>query len=230
MAKKLICSPFAGAGASFYKSWQKYFSELDVIAIQLPGREQLIDEKPYDSVDSAVSEIIKGLINEISKDDDIYFWGHCFLGGILSFEIARKLQSLGYEIKKLFLSAAAFPYSDRTYSLSNCPDDEIIEKMEELTGYTHPAFNVPELRELLIPALKADFRMDETYYPNEKNIKIDIPIDVIISNQDEFVSQEDVLAWETITTNEFSVHKVNGRHMYLSEKPETCIEIIKNNI
>ena len=78
MAKKLICSPFAGAGASFYKSWQKYFSELDVIAIQLPGREQLIDEKPYDSVDSAVSEIIKGLINEISKEDDIYFWGHCF--------------------------------------------------------------------------------------------------------------------------------------------------------
>ena len=51
MAKKLICSPFAGAGASFYKSWQKYFSELDVIAIQLPGREQLIDEKPYDSVE-----------------------------------------------------------------------------------------------------------------------------------------------------------------------------------
>ena len=42
---KLICIPYAGGGASFYNGWQKYFQNIEVIPIQLPGRENRMGEE-----------------------------------------------------------------------------------------------------------------------------------------------------------------------------------------
>ena len=37
---KLICLPYAGGGATAYYGWQKYFSDIEILPVQLPGHGQ----------------------------------------------------------------------------------------------------------------------------------------------------------------------------------------------
>jgi surfactin synthase thioesterase subunit len=39
--RRLICYPYAGAGAGVYHGWMERFADLDVVAARLPGRDNL---------------------------------------------------------------------------------------------------------------------------------------------------------------------------------------------
>lgn len=225
----LICFPFAGAGSSFYSKWGDFFTNLTIVPIQLPGRERLIDEEPYRNIHKAADEISKQIISDYSSNN-IALFGHCFLGATLAFEVTRRLEEAGIEVNKLFISAASSPRGERTYSLVDCNDDEVVEELKKLTGFTHPAFDIPELRELLIPTLRADFEMDETYVPESNNFKIEAAIAAVYADEDDFVSKSDVERWQECTTGEYTISKVHGEHMYLSDQPEQCIEFISNTL
>ena len=228
---KLICFPFAGAGASFFSGWNDLFinNSIEVLPIQLPGRERLIAEEPYRNIHVAASDFAK-MIVEKCGDAPIALFGHCFLGATLAFEVARRLEKYNdVNLTHLFVSAASSPKSTRNYSLSQCDDERFVEEVEKLTGYKHQAFNIPELRELLIPTLRADFEMDETYLP-ESECCIGVPITAVFPDNDSFVSKDDVELWKECTCSDFDINKVTGEHMYISKNPDQCIEVIKNTL
>ena len=45
------------------------------------------------------------------------------------------------------------------------PDDAFIERVAEYTGYQHVALDNPEMRELILPAQRADVEMHENHVP-----------------------------------------------------------------
>ncbi|MEH7463809.1 thioesterase domain-containing protein [Bacillus thuringiensis] len=227
---KLICFPFAGAGASFYNGWNEFFgNSIEVSPIQLPGRERLIAEEPFRDIHIAADSFAE-LIREENTGKPIALFGHCFLGATLAFEVAKRLENQeGIELLHLFVSAASSPQSTRNYKLSTYSDDEFIQEVENLTGYTHDAFNIPELRELLLPTLRADFEMDEKYI-STLNVGIKAPITAMFATNDSFVSKEDVCLWEKCTSNQFNITQVTGEHMYITNTPEQPMEIIKNTL
>lgn len=227
---KLICFPFAGAGASFYNGWSDFFdSSIEVSPIQLPGRERQIAEEPFRDIHVA-ADAFANMIEEDNDSNPIALFGHCFLGATLAFEVAKRLESRGnVNLLHLFVSAASSPKSTRNYSLSSYTDDKFIEEVEKLTGFKHDAFNIPELKELLLPTLRADFEMDENYNPTSK-CHIELPITAMFATNDSFVAETDVALWRDCTSGDFNITQVTGEHMYITNSPEQSMEIIKNTL
>ena len=55
---KLICLPYAGGGASTFVKWQAAFgSRLEVLPVQLPGRENRVAEPLIHDFQEAVEQV-----------------------------------------------------------------------------------------------------------------------------------------------------------------------------
>lgn len=225
----LFCIPFAGAGASFYHQWSKK-TELSraVKPLQLPGRERQIALEPFKNLNSAADALTKTLLDTTTRQT-IALFGHCFLGSVLAYEIALRLdQQSDIKVKHLFISAARTPDVAKNYGAKGMSDDEFIAMVENVTGYRHPAFAIPEMRELLLPALRADFEMDESYPGN--STPLSIPITAIAAQDDALVTPEQVEKWRTFTRAAFTLKQVNGSHMYLADTPLPLLNIIEETL
>ncbi|WP_434749456.1 thioesterase II family protein [Paenibacillus amylolyticus] len=225
----LMCFPFGGGGASVYSEWnEKMPSEIEVVPIQLAGREREIGEDPFTNLHKAADHYAR-VIGEKYANKRLAFLGHCFLGSTLAFEVIKRLENdPQLKIEHLFASAAYSPSSIREYGIDLDQDDEFINKVEELTGLRNEAFNIPELKELLMPTFKADFQMDMEY-PRSHEV-INIPITGIYAKSDTFVSKHEVEQWKQHTSKDYNLYEVEGEHMYLIDKAESVLEVIEKSL
>jgi len=97
-------------------------------------------------------------------DKPFAFFGHS-LGAIISFEVARRLQAEhGLEPQHLFVSAHRAPQIPEldppTYNL---PEPQFIEELKRLNGTSSEILQNNELMRLMIPLLRADFELVQTY-------------------------------------------------------------------
>src|SRR5882762_8606158 len=59
---RLICLPYAGAGASAYRRWPEVAPPgVEIVAVQLPGREDRIREPPPTEIEELVPPLIGAL-------------------------------------------------------------------------------------------------------------------------------------------------------------------------
>lgn len=104
---RLICIPYAGGGASKFIGWQKEFeNKIEVLPIQLPGRENRMGEKCL----TDCREVVSGIIEEILplvKENDFSIFGHS-MGGIIGYELAKELEKEhNIKAKYLFVSGSS---------------------------------------------------------------------------------------------------------------------------
>jgi surfactin synthase thioesterase subunit len=160
----LVCLPFAGAGASFFTPWQDRAPEgLHVLPVRLPGREERFVEEPYTDAVRAAAEAHTQVTRQLPEGARVAVFGHS-LGAVLGFERAYRLEAEpGVRLDALVVSGAPGPWSGRADRASGLPDAEFLARVRTFAGYAHPALEHPEMRELLLPLLRADVRMHETY-------------------------------------------------------------------
>ena len=217
----LICLPFAGAGASFFHPWQERApSGLRVLAVQLPGRERLIDEEPYRTVRQAAD----GLLPELAKaaDGRVVLYGHS-LGAVLAFELALRLAEAGTDQAGLIVGGSPGPWTRRQLRATGLPDDEFVLRVQDFAGYAHEALLDPELRELILPTLRADVEMHENYRPLRDTRPLPIPVVSLRGAEDDLVTAEQAREWAAATAAEFSHREVPGGHMFPTAGPEPVL-------
>src|SRR5258706_11576916 len=92
----LVCLPFDGAGASFYRPWSSdaYRSRLRIVPLQLPGRERRVDEPPHRDVHAAVDELAADLPDALEGATRVALFGHS-LGAVLAYELAHRVTAMG---------------------------------------------------------------------------------------------------------------------------------------
>ncbi|OED49642.1 hypothetical protein AB838_06190 [Rhodobacteraceae bacterium (ex Bugula neritina AB1)] len=226
---KLICVPFAGAGASFYHGWAHAgFSAFKLSPVMLPGRERLIAEPPFTCLQKAAGELAGNILAEVggAGDEALIVFGHCFLGSVLAYEITHRLIAAKPGlVRHLVVSASRVPEISRQLGTGSMSDDAFLELVKSTTGYTHEAMDIPEMRELLLPPLRADFIMDETYVSSGVR-KLPVPITAIAADQDALVAREEVMAWSDYTSSSFTLKDVRGGHMYLASDPSELFAIL----
>ncbi|MET8974173.1 alpha/beta fold hydrolase [Streptomyces sp. NPDC004539] len=217
---KLICLPYAGAGASFYRSWSG--AELEIVAPQLPGRERLIDDEPYRDVHRAID----GLMSQLDLGGGRFaLFGHS-LGAVLAYELAHRLVGMpGVEVVHLFVSGSPEPDLGRERRATGLSDDEFLDRVGEFAGYRHPALEDPEMRELLLPTLRADVEMHENYVRGT-SLPLDAPITVFRGVDDELVSRDEASSWSKATSRAFDHVEMPGGHMYLTEAGPELVSAI----
>jgi surfactin synthase thioesterase subunit len=223
----LLCLPHAGAGASFFLPWNDLAGPgLSVQPVQLPGREELIDEEPYRDVASA----IRGIDAELPPlPERVALFGHSF-GAVLAFELARTLEARGdITVEHVFVSGSPGPSATRVPRASGLDDDEFLDRVQEFAGYRHPAFDIPELREVILPTLRADVLAHEEYRPPSP-APIRAPITCLRGSDDHLVSADDAAAWHASTSSGFELVTFPGGHMYLLEQADVVCKTIADRM
>ena len=209
---RLLCFSHAGGSARVFYKWSELLpSTVEVCALELPGRGRRLFETPFTSIDL----LLPALGPELLPFLDIPFvcFGHS-LGARIAFEFCRWLQKI-YQLtpQHFWVAAARAPHllSD-TPPIHDLPNPDFIAELRRYSGTAEEVLNNPELMSLMLPALKADFSLLETYR-YRPSVRLDCPITGFWGQQDDIANQSDVAAWQQ-HTNVFSLESVPGNHFF----------------
>ncbi|MFJ7048687.1 thioesterase II family protein [Streptomyces sp. NPDC101112] len=228
---QLVCLPYAGAGASFYRPWRALAADtLEIVPLQLPGRERLIDEEPYRDVHRAVDGLLAELTERLDGNGTrVALFGHS-LGAVLAYELAHRLAAEPQvHLAHLFVSGSPEPARGREQHATGLSDEEFLARVAEFAGYHHPALDDPEMREMILPALRADVEMHESYTPST-DLPLDAPLTVIRGEDDDLVSYDDAESWSKVAARDFEHLEVPGGHMYLTDTAPALIRLIASTV
>lgn len=211
---RLFCLPYAGGGASIYRRWSSELpTSVEVCAIQLPGREARMNERPFTRIPALVQVLAEVLAPALDRPFAIF--GHS-MGALIAFEFARHLRSsYGQTPDLLMVSAQRAPHlPDTTSPEYLLPQAEFVDKLQSFNGTPKEVFASPELMELVIPLLRADFTMCGTYlYSSE--VAFSCPIRAFGGSDDPEVSEMALRAWAEHTSADFDLTMIPGGHFFV---------------
>jgi medium-chain acyl-[acyl-carrier-protein] hydrolase len=226
---RLFCFPFAGGGASIFRTWPSLLpANMEVVAVQLPGRETRMREPLFTDVRALVPELLNALAP--SLDMPFAFFGHS-MGALISFELARALRKAGNaHLLHLFVSARSAPQVvNGEEPIYHLPTPEFINKLRQLNGTPDIILQNAELREMIMPILRADLALNERYvYTHEA--PLDVPISAFGGLQDPRVRQADVAQWAAQTTKPFSLRMLPGDHFFLNTHQAALLQAIQQDL
>lgn len=222
----LLCVPFAGAGASFFHPWRALSADRwRVVPVELPGRERRILETPYRNVVEAAKNSVDDIAAALGERTRTVLFGHS-LGAVLAYELVHLLSRLEVRVERLVVSGSPGPWTQRERRATGLPDEEFLVRVQEFAGFRHEALDHPEMRELILPMLRADCEMHENYVPSTDE-PVSIPICSIRGRADSLVSAEQAQEWRKATTGEFSYTEFPGGHMYLVDHAREVLDVIE---
>lgn len=207
---RLFCFPYAGGGASVYSAWRRELSELDVLPVKLPGRESRFREPPITRIDTLVDTLEKALLPFF--DSPFALFGHS-LGAIVAFELARRAERAGKIPVRLFVSGRESPDLiapiDDVYRHG---DDVLIEAVGRLGATPPEILSNPEIMELFLPVLRADFELIGTYrYDPVPRLTCAVTTLYGVGDGDGYADAE---GWAHVTCGEWRAEGYRGDHFF----------------
>lgn len=226
---RLFCFPYAGGNASIFRGWAEQLPKyLEVCPVQLPGRGTRTRESPFNSLTPLVEALAQAMPPELEKP--FAFFGHS-MGAIIGFELARHLRKRGLpEPLHLFASGHKAPQIPEAGPLDyDLPEPEFIEKLRGLNGTPQEVLEHPELMELMLPLLRADFALIQTYVYSPE-LPLDCPITVLGGTEDRHVSREHLEAWREQTRGSFMLRMLPGDHFFLQTTQSLLLRILADRL
>ncbi|MEV7600701.1 alpha/beta fold hydrolase [Kitasatospora sp. NPDC089797] len=221
---RIVIFPHAGGSASYYMDYANALAPYaDVLAVQYPGRQNRFAEPTIDSV----PELAERAYRELREwmDRPVLFFGHS-MGAAVAFEVARCFARDGLAgPERLFVSAGRAPSLPRDTSVHTLSDDGMLAEIIRLGGTDERILDVPALRELIIPALRADYTAIETYRAAPDAV-IPQPITGLVGESDRNATVEQVSQWERHTSGGFSLRVFPGGHFYVAEQLDAVVRLL----
>src|SRR6266436_5000627 len=215
---RVLCFPYAGAGVSAFRGWQEAMPpEVEALPVQLPGRESRWHEPAIINL-SALGRVLTTVLRPM-LDAPYAVFGHS-MGGLIAFEFVRHLRRAQIAAPvHLFVSSARAPHvPDRELPLHLLPDEAFLAQLVARSGaIPAQALHNLELARALLPTLRADFGMCETYYPLPEE-PLDIPITVYGGRHDRMVVPSDLVGWNMYTRRGFKLQLLAGDHFFVNQQ------------
>lgn len=213
---RLFCFSYAGAGASVYRLWPAGLpAEIEVCAVQLPGRETRLGEPALDSLAQIVAALACELRAEL--DRPYAFFGHS-MGALVACEVAHALRAAGAPLpRQLIVSARRAPsLPDTDPPLHALPDAQFVAALNRrYGGIPAEVLQHQELLALLLPCMRADLMALETHRPTAR-APLDIPIAAFGGHDDLRVPRTHLDAWRSETCASFRLRLFPGDHFFLN--------------
>ena len=197
---RLACFPHAGGSASFFRSWSERLPpDIDLLALQYPGREDRFNEAPATRLEDLADGAALALRD--FADAPLALFGHS-LGAALAYETALRLESAGA------------PHRG---------DEAALLEDVRRQGGASELLEDADLRALFLPILRADYQAIETYR-RAQPIALACALDVLLGEHDEEVSAAEAQAWSDASRTPARLRRFPGGHFYLSEGRDAVIE------
>lgn len=220
---RLFCLPYAGTGASLYRGWDRLVPEnIQVCPVQLPGREERLGEHCFSSMETLVPKLLEELVPYL--DRPYILFGHS-MGAKIAFELCRAIISNNYYIPELLVvSACRAPHIPEPKPIYNLPVDDFLEGLKRYSTDITLLKENHELLELILPFIRSDFLLDESYTFSNKEI-LNIPIQAFYGINDPEATFREVCEWGDYTNN-FYLDAVHGSHLYIKNEKEYILNKI----
>jgi medium-chain acyl-[acyl-carrier-protein] hydrolase len=213
---RLFCFPYAGGGAGIYRDWAKDLGlQVEVCAIRLPGRERRYAEAPLRRAEQVVAALAPILRHYL--DLPFVMFGHS-MGAVLAYEVARALRTdAGAEPRALFVSAHPAPQSRlRHRDWHALPRDALIAELKALNGTPAEVFEHDDLVDLMLPMLRGDLELIETYRGEAAPPLLSCPVVAMGGAEDRDVPPEDLAGWASVTEGPFKSLRFQGGHFFIN--------------
>jgi medium-chain acyl-[acyl-carrier-protein] hydrolase len=225
-SSRLLCVPYAGIGAAVYRPWLPLLpSDIELVAVELPGRGTRLREPPGDRLDPVVAALWAAL--EPLLDRPLAIFGHS-MGALIGFELARELRRRGCPPQHLFASGRRAPrLPDRFSSVADLPDAEFVAEIQRrFDGIPLQVLHEPDLLHLMLPALRADVALLEhhVYRPEPP---LELAITAFGGEEDGQVDPVELQAWQEETVGPFRLELFPGDHFFIqSARAEVVAAVV----
>jgi medium-chain acyl-[acyl-carrier-protein] hydrolase len=206
---RLFCFPFAGGGTAVYRQWRSTKQQIEIVAVELPGRGLRSSEPPVGNLTAIVEEMAE----TIPFDGPFALFGHS-MGALISYELARSLARRQITPQHLFVSSHRAPHLPRLRTRYQLSDEDLMRGVGSFGGTAPEVMMNADLRRMLLHTLRTDLTALETYTWVEGQ-PLNCPITIFGGEDDYDVSQEELEPWRQHTSAEFSLQMMPGGHFYL---------------
>ncbi len=223
----VFCFHHAGGNAAFFREWLAPAQRLGLrlCPVELPGRASRFHQQPYTNCFELVTEIaaaIKPLCNR-----PFALFGHS-LGALIAFEIAHLLPQRN--LSGLFISGRRPPHmptpQPHRHTLS---DQDLTQELLGLAGTPEEVLQHPELIELFLPALRADFTVTETYpwqLAGRYDAKLSCILHTFCGDTDAEISGDIMDQWLRYGSGKTASYTFSGGHFYLQQHRDALLRRI----
>ncbi|MDG4834251.1 amino acid adenylation domain-containing protein [Solwaraspora sp. WMMD1047] len=232
---RLLCLPYAGGGGSVFADWAEGLPpDVELCAVQLPGRQNRLAEPPLRELDALVEAVDVAL--RPLADLPWALFGHSF-GGIVAFELARRLRERRL-VRHLLVSSARPPHVYRGRRAStDRPDDELIAELlrnAAAEGTADRTAQADLLAETVLPAYRADLTMLDRYRPRwdgpPGSRPLDVPLSVFGGADDPTPSPQELQGWADYTTGPTRLRIFEGGHFHLRSSRSRLLAAITEDL
>jgi surfactin synthase thioesterase subunit len=227
---RLFCLPYAGSGASVYHGWSGGLpAAVEVCALQLPGREGRYHEPLLTEVGALVGPLRDGIVPFLDRPFALF--GHS-LGAAIAYETALALvRGGGPTPAALLVSGHRAPGLPRTHApIHHLPDREFLEELRRLNGTPAEVFNDADLLDLVLPQLRADLQMAETYTASADRPRLSCPVLALGAMEDERATSAHLEPWRDVTTGPFRVVMFPGDHFYVNTHRTALLKMVAGQL
>ncbi|MBO6636947.1 MAG: thioesterase [Roseitalea sp.] len=222
---RLFCIPFAGGSASVFQNWPEGLpGQIEVCALQMPGRQSHASAAPFNRMSPLVHAMCDALRDLLDLPYAIF--GNC-TGSLIAYEVAVRMGALDLRPPdQLIVSCSrAAHLPDRDAPIHALPRDELRAELDRLGGTPEQVIAHPELLDLVLPVLRADFELAETYRHRERPA-LSVPIHALYGQDDPIVSPEEVEGWGVLTDAGFSMKALPGGHYLIDSHAEALLSAV----
>lgn len=225
---RLFCFHYAGSGASIFRPWTKWLpDQVELVGVQLPGRENRSDEPLLHSMDLVTTPLADAVPPLLDKP--FAFFGHS-TGALISFELARVLRQRSLpQPRLLIVSGQDAPRVKPAVVRHNLSDPEFIEVLRGCNGTPDVVLRNPALLEFLLPRIRADGAVYETYR-YEHQPPLDCRIVVFHGVEDKMVNSRELSGWQLETRHSFHRYGFPGGHFFVHEAERAVVEHINREL
>jgi medium-chain acyl-[acyl-carrier-protein] hydrolase len=226
---RLFCLPYAGGGAPIFRAWPTRLPPgIAVCPVHLPGRGRRLRESAYRQVGPLVQAIANAMTAQ--QQPPFAFFGHS-MGAIIAFELACHLQKeYGLQPLHLFLSGWRAPHMPQDEPpISHLPEPAFLEQLTRLGGTDQAILENMEMVRLMLPTLRADFELVETYR-YAPTPPLNCPITVFGGLADPEANREQLAAWRQHTAGKFALHMLPGDHFFLLKSQDQFLPLLSDEL